>query len=439
LKKEFYSVPTVRNFAEANNLLRGLYEKYKTGVAQDFYTLDTMRQLMEVLGNPQNRCRVLHVAGTSGKSSTSYYLAALLRATGASVGLCTSPHILEVNERVQINLEPLAEEPFCKGLSEFWDIATGTGLRPSYFEMLVAFAYWEFDRRHLDYVVMEVGVGGLLDGTNVVDNENKVCIITDIGLDHTKLLGSTIPEIAAQKAGIIQPHTDVFMYEQGKDVMEVVQQRCALQQARLHTVQTSDAFAGYGLPLFQQRNLRLAQEVVAYVLQRDGRPPLAPRQLQSASQVLVPGRMETFHIGEKILIIDGAHNEQKMTALTSSITAAYPDQPVAVLLSVVHGQDERWRKSLGVLLPSVSSCIVTSFHQEADDRIKSSVAAEDIAAYVRSISDTSLQVEPDVEKAFTLLQQSKEPILLVTGSLYLLGDVLRLLGGAKPELPTPAS
>jgi dihydrofolate synthase/folylpolyglutamate synthase len=429
-------VTTIRNFAEANDLLRGLYEHYLTGVSSDFYQLSTMRELMDLLDNPQNRCKVLHVAGTSGKSSTSYYLASLLHTNGASVGLCTSPHIVEVNERVQVNMKPLPEAEFCEGLSEFWDIATSTGLRPSYFEMLVAFAYWEFVRRRLDYVVMEVGVGGLLDGTNVIDSEHKVCVITDIGLDHTKLLGDTIPKIAFQKAGIIQTHNQVFMYKQGEDVMQVVKQRCREKQASLHTTEPTEKFATYGLPLFQQRNLHLAQQAVAYVLRRDGRMPLDEQQLRSASQIIVPGRMEIFRIGGKTLIIDGAHNEQKMTALVSSIQAAYPDQPVAALVSAVHGQDERWRKSLGVLLPNVSSCIVTSFLQEHDDRIKSSAAAEDIGTYLGDNFTVPLKIESDVKQAFALLMESKEPVLLVTGSLYLLGDVLKLIADAKPELPT---
>src|SRR5581483_7745687 len=190
-------MPTIHNFVEANDLLRGLYQNYFSGVSADFYTLDTINAVMELVGNPQDKVKVLHVAGTSGKTSTAYYLASLLKANGASVGLCVSPHLIEVNERVQIDLKPLPERDFCDGLGQFWDLATSTGLKPSYFEMLVAFPYWEFARRGLDYVVMEVGVGGLLDGTNVVHSENKVCIITDIGLDHTKLLGDTIPEIAA--------------------------------------------------------------------------------------------------------------------------------------------------------------------------------------------------------------------------------------------------
>lgn len=429
-------MPTIHNFEEANDLLRGLYENYLTGVSADFYTLDTMTALMELVGNPQDTLQVLHVAGTSGKTSTSYYLASLLKTTGASVGLCISPHIIEVNERVQVNLKPMPEREFCDALGQFWDLATSTGLRPSYFEMLVAFAYWEFARRNLDYVVMEVGVGGLLDGTNVIHSENKICVITDIGLDHTKLLGDTIPKIAAQKAGIIQQGNQVFMYEQGSDVMDVVRGRCAEKEATLHTTTPTTDLSHLGLPLFQQRNLHLAQTAVSYALERDGRPPLADAQVKDAAHIVIIGRMETFRIKDKVLLIDGAHNEQKMTALVGSIQAAYPGRQIAALVSAVHGHDERWRRSLDVLLPNLTACIVTSFHQEHDDRIKTSVPADDIGGYLHNAyPDLPISIEPDVIKAFEMLMKTKEPVVLVTGSLYLLSDVLKQIAGHKPEVP----
>jgi dihydrofolate synthase/folylpolyglutamate synthase len=266
-----------------------------------------------------------------------------------------------------------------------------------------------------------------------------VCVITDIGLDHTRILGDTIPKITTQKAGIIQPHNDVFMYEQGNEVMEVVRAKCQKQRASLHTTQPTEGLSALGLPLFQQRNLHLAEQAVNFVLQRDSNRALQSSEIQTAAAIIIPGRMETFRIGDKTLIIDGAHNEQKMTALVGSIQAAYPGQGVAALVSAVHGQDERWQHALGVLLPTLQRCIVTSFHQEADDRIKTSVAAQDIGAYLQANHRLPLQVEPDVTKAFAILMTAKEPVLLVTGSLYLLADALRLIAGNKPEVPIRAA
>src|SRR5581483_4099223 len=246
----------------------------------------------------------------------------------------------------------------------------------------------------------------LLDGTNVVHSENKVCIITDIGLDHTKLLGDTIPEIAAQKAGIIQYGNQVFMYEQGSDVMAAIKRRCTEKHAALLTTKPATDLATLGLPLFQQRNLHLAQVVVSYILERDGRQPFDDAQIRTAARTVIPGRMETFHIGGKVLLVDGAHNEQKMTALVASVKSTYPGQQIGALVSAVGGHDERWRRSLDVLLPMLSSVIVTSFRQEHDDRIKTSVLADDIGGYVRNgHPDLPLRIEPDVKKAFKLLQE----------------------------------
>ena len=191
---------------------------------------------MDYLGNPQNQLKVIHVAGTSGKTSTSYYAAALLAATGKKVGLTVSPHIAEINERVQINLLPMPEAEFCKELSEFLALIETSQINPSWFEFLIAFDYWEFAKQAADYAVVEVGLGGLLDGTNVIDRADKVCIITDIGLDHVRVLGHSLPEIAAQKAGIIQPRNVVFSYSQAANITDIIKNQAEQMQAELHLI-----------------------------------------------------------------------------------------------------------------------------------------------------------------------------------------------------------
>jgi dihydrofolate synthase/folylpolyglutamate synthase len=169
----------IETFSEASKLLA----KFIPPDRPTSYTLDRMEQLMDYLGNPQNRLSVIHIAGTSGKTSTSYYIAALLHATGKTVGLSVSPHIDTIAERAQIDLRPLEESDYCEQLGIFLELIEKSGIQPSYFEVLVAFMYWLFDRRGVDYAVVEVGLGGLLDGTNVVDRSDKVCVITDIGFD----------------------------------------------------------------------------------------------------------------------------------------------------------------------------------------------------------------------------------------------------------------
>jgi dihydrofolate synthase/folylpolyglutamate synthase len=413
----------IHSFAEANAALKRFYNQ----PGSNTYTLDRMRALMVYLGNPQDKLRIVHVAGTSGKTSTVYYVSALLEASGATVGLTVSPHVNEVNERVQVNHAPLPESVFCSALEEFLAIVHQSGITPSYFECLVAFAFWQFVRIGVDYAVIEVGLGGLLDGTNVISREDKVCVITDIGFDHTHILGNTLNEIATQKAGIINEHNHVFMYQQSVDVMQAVNVACQNAAAELHAIGPGQTDPPTSLPLFQQRNFALAEQAARYVLRRDGIPTLKAAQIQSAASTFVPGRMEVHHVGGKVVIFDGAHNAQKMAALVASVQAAYPDRDVAALVSFVQGVSERWQPTLDTLAAVCHHFVVSSF-AGAQDSIKASVPVTEVTAYLRTNKLVTLNVEPELEKACQALLSQPEPLLLVTGSLYLLSSARQLMG-----------
>ena len=155
-------------------------------------TLERVKPLASLAGHPENQLKVIHIAGTSGKTSTAYYMAALLRAAGKNVGLTVSPHIDSITERVQINGRPLPDEQFCSELEQFLKIVKTAPQAPSFFELLYVFSLWVFARAKVDYAVVETGMGGLFDATNIVTRPDKICIITDIGLDHTHILGDTV-------------------------------------------------------------------------------------------------------------------------------------------------------------------------------------------------------------------------------------------------------
>lgn len=413
----------IRSLAEATEALKAFYNQ----PGSNTYTLDRMRELMAYLDNPQDKLRVVHVAGTSGKTSTVYYVSALLEVSGATVGLTVSPHVNEVNERLQINNAPLPEQEFCQALDEFLGIVSKSGVTPSYFECLVAFAYWQFARMGVDYAVIEVGLGGLLDGTNVISREDKVCVITDIGFDHTHILGNTLQEIATQKAGIIHEQNHVFMYHQSPDVMQAVHEACRKHHAELHAIAPGQTSAPASLPLFQQRNFGLAEQAVRYVLLRDGGAALTQAQLQSAAATFVPGRMEVHHVGGKIVIFDGAHNAQKMAALVASVQHAYPDHDIAALISFVQGASERWQPTVDTLAAVCHHFVVTSFGG-AQDTIKTSVPVTDVASYLRENMAVTVNVELELADACSALLSQPEPILLVTGSLYLLSSARQYMG-----------
>ena len=381
---------------------------------------------MGSLGNPQDKLKVVHVAGTSGKTSTSYFVASLLQKAGLHVGLTVSPHVDSLNERVQIDLTPLLEVEFCKALSEFLDIIAKGSIKPSYFEFMIAFAYWEFERRHVDYAVVEVGLGGLLDATNVVTRKDKICVITDIGLDHTEILGDTLGKIATQKAGIIQEGNHVFAYIQGAEVDTVLEHVARDKHAELHEISAPKDGADFGLPLFQRRNFYLATQAAIYALRVDKQPVLTKSQLRSAALVHIPARMEIVKREGRTIIIDGAHNAQKLQTLFESIHDSFPDQEIAVLAGFVEGDSQRLRGSLQVLAANTKHVLVTSFYSEKDYP-KHSVKPEIVVEYLKSVGDSDCEVETDPRVALTRLFTRPEPLLLITGSFYLLNHIRPIL------------
>lgn len=412
----------IRSFDDAHQTLQKTYGSGKTMR----YTLDRMRKLLEFLGNPQNDLRVVHVAGTSGKTSTAYYAAALLHSAGYKVGLTVSPHVDEVNERVQMDLVPLPEAEFCSALENFLDLVDQSGVKPSYFELMIALAFYEFRRRAVDYAVVEVGLGGLLDATNTISREDKVCIITDIGLDHVGVLGHDLATIAAQKAGIIQPHNHVFMYQQAPEIMQAVVGAADKFQANLHVIESEIFPEATALPIFQQHNFGLSLGAVSYMLERDGHTPLTAAQRQQAANTYIPARMEVTPLDNGLLIIDGAHNAQKLTMLISSIQAKFPNQPILALVAFLADRGARWQDALESLLPTIDECVFTSFTVEQGVP-KAAVQPEELAAYCRAHCFSNWRVEADPTRAYQLLVASPQPVKLVSGSFYLLNDIRPLV------------
>ncbi|MEO8785251.1 MAG: Mur ligase family protein, partial [Candidatus Saccharimonadales bacterium] len=338
----------VKSLADVNKLLLTVFPP--PYALKEAYNLDRMTILMRALDNPQNQLKVIHVAGTSGKTSTSYYAAAYLRAAGQKVGLTVSPHIEAINERVQINLQPLAETVFCRYFEEFINLKGVIESRPTYFEFMIAFAYWVFARKEkVDYAVVEVGLGGLGDSTNIIDRADKVCVLTDIGMDHMHILGDTIQKIAAQKAGIIKDHNQAFTINQDESVLAVFRRAVRRRQATLSVVE--DLPNGTDLAPFAWRDWQLAAATGQYVVQRDGLPSLTATQLSAASHTIVPARMEIFKIGDKTVILDGSHNQQKLAALAAGLKQRFGGQDIALLIGFVNSRADRVDDAVKEILP----------------------------------------------------------------------------------------
>ncbi|MDL2341792.1 MAG: Mur ligase family protein [Patescibacteria group bacterium] len=403
-------MPVIKTFSEVQAVLEPYIQELPT--VHQAYSLSRMLELLLALGNPQDKLRIVHVAGTSGKTSTCYYLAAMLGQAGQKVGLTVSPHIMEVNERLQINLEPLAEPAYCAALTEFIAIVETLAVRPTYFELLIAMAYWYFAKEGVDYAVVEVGLGGLLDSTNVCSRPDKVCIITDIGLDHQAVLGDTLAAISSQKAGIIQAGNAVFCYRQAPVVLAAIEARAISKNARLTLYDfLPNPQDNLKLPSFQQRNWQLAAKVYDYIRIRDGLAELSAGAWTGTKQIYIPGRMEVVQYEGKTLILDGAHNPQKMQAFLTSVSQMYASESIAALAAFKATKDATG--CLQSLTAIANRVILTQL-----------AAGNEIPA---TLPTGNVENVTDIPAALKQLIAGDETLLLVTGSFMLVQSIKQLI------------
>lgn len=388
-------------------------------------TLTRVIPLMKLAGNPQERLKVVHIAGTSGKTSTSYYIAALLHAAGKSTGLTVSPHVDSITERVQVDGRPLPDEEFCRELEEFLRIVERAEQAPSYFELLYTFALWVFERRGVDYAVIETGMGGLFDATNVAERPDKVCVITDIGYDHTHILGKTLPEIAGQKIGIAHPGNVVLMYTQAEEIMGVIhgwveQHQASLRPTTEDTERSACPIDLGSLPLYQQRNWLLAHYAYEYLRNRDDLPNLTNQVLENTKETKVPGRMDIAHVDHKTIVMDGAHNEQKMTTFAASFRQRFPGVRPAVMIALKQGKD--YQSVLPLLAPLAARIILTTFNTSQDLPARS-IPPEELVKELHGYPDLPVELLPDQHEAFRKLLAAPEQVCVITGSFYLLSQL----------------
>lgn len=413
---------------ESINHAEKILKKYVPNVSKfigDGMSLDRMNELLDVIGNPQNNLKVIHIAGTSGKTSTCHYVASILQGSGKKIGLTVSPHIDLITERLQINGSELPERIFCQDLSEFLEIIKGKQVDPSYFELLIAFVFWSANKHNIEYLVLETGMGGLLDATNVVDRRDKVCGITDIGFDHMHVLGTTLPEISRQKAGIIQEENAVFMFEQSDEVMIEVLRRVKDKNASLYTFSEPDLRSNSSLKLeklaeFQKRNWLLAEQICNYVAKRDNLTLVLP----DTSSVIVPGRIEIKKLkDDSTLIYDGAHNQQKMEVFVRSFKALFPGRKADILIALKEGKE--YKDVLEEISSICNRMIITNFNTTQDLPAVSQDPLE-VKECATTLGIDSIIID-DCNLAFEELLSRSSGIKLVTGSFYLIGQIRKNL------------
>ncbi len=407
--------------------------------------LARMNALVTELGNPQEKYKTVHIAGTSGKGSTATIVSHLLKSQGFKVGLQLSPHVLDIRERIQINNSLLDKHKFLKYLNEIVPavekMSKGDFGQVTYFEILVSLAYYSFWKEGVAYAVIETGMGGLYDGTNIIKNPQKLAVITRIGHDHMSVLGKTLPQIAKQKAGIIHKGNIVITIEQSNDVLNVIESESDVKQAELAVIKSKDysveSISKTGTKFYdgirkqklhlgligshQVENAMLALEAVSRIAQRDNWNMQSNKTTKVLQELKFPARMDVVTYKQKTLVIDGAHNSQKMRAFLKSLSALYPREKFVFLVAFKHGKDIKQMMSL--LQKYAKEIVVTDFFVGNQDMPNISESADRVASYATVIP---VQAISGADKAleYALKQDDK---VIVTGSLYFASEIYSLL------------
>jgi dihydrofolate synthase/folylpolyglutamate synthase len=409
--------------------------------------LETTAGLLAELGNPQDQLKIIHIAGTNGKGSVGATLLSILSTAGYRTGLYASPHLSSVRERFRIGDTFITETDFARLVTRLADFLADRPT-PTYFECTTILALLWFQEQQTDVVLLETGMGGRLDATNVVTP--ILAVITDISRDHEQYLGTTLTAIAAEKAGIIKPRIPVIFSGRAAEAVAVIEQRCRELDSPLFlhgrdfagTARTDGAFdyqplAGAvrtGLPLalggvHQVINTSLA---LAALEQLNDRFPVPSEALtRGLQQVRWPGRMELMCVTrqEKTLrfLLDGAHNEAGVRSLCQSLIQGYPRRRLVLIWGNM--ADKSMEAALLELLSLASEVIFT--RAESQRSADPAVLHAQLPPAERSKAHWAATVEQALSKA--IHSAGPEDLILVAGSLYLVGRIRQLLVGGLAE------
>lgn len=418
-------------------------------------SLTRIASVVELLGDPQRTYPVIHVTGTNGKTTTSRVIESLLRQFGLRTGLFTSPHLLDARERICFDGQPISPARFARTwqdikpyveLVDSRSLADG-GIALSFFEVMTAMAFASFADAPVDVAIVEVGMGGAWDATNVA--EGSVCVITPIGMDHTEYLGETIEEIATEKSGIIKAGSQVILAEQGLAAAEILLARCALDGATFaregieFSVESRDVAIGgqmltiQGLhgryedlfvPLFgdhQAQNASVGLAAVEAFLATDVQLDVEAVR-EGFLMVSSPGRLEIVRRSPTV-IVDAAHNPHGAVALAAAVAESFDFESLVGVIGILGEKDAQ-----GVLIalePVLDHVVVTT------PTSVRALPAEDLAVIACDIfGEERVWIEPKLadalDRAVTLAEEVNDyggAGVLVTGSVVLAGEAKRLM------------
>lgn len=413
---------------------------------EEAFKLDRMRALLEKLGNPQDEIKTVHVAGTVGKGSTVAMISAMLQECGYAVGEFTSPHLVELRERIRIAGEVVSRNDFTAMMQTIAEAAEALELEPTYFEVLTAVAFKYFADQAVDVALIEVGLGGRLDSTNVITPE--VSVITRVAMDHERILGSTIEEIALEKAGIMKPDVTTLIFDQGPELEEVFRGAAEKVGANLRIVNKDIEFSNrfcstselgphtrvclytdhsrlehLPVPLsgtHQATNCGLALAVVD-ILKNSGFECPEDRVTIGLEKTRLEGRMQLVWDQPRILV-DGAHNPEALGALMKCVGAHVPYDSMVCVFGCCQDKD------IGAMLDMMNFGADKVIFTKAASNPRAADPADLQKAFMERSGKMS-QVAGSLPEALELACRAvgREDLLCVTGSFYLVGETMKHL------------
>ena len=405
--------------------------------------LESIRSLCRRLGNPQNRLKFVHIAGTNGKGSVLSYISPVLQAAGYKVGRYISPAVLDYRERFQVDGRMITQSGLCKYLEAVrkaaQEMVEAGETHPTLFEVETAAAFLYFLDKGCDIVVLETGLGGSLDATNVIDT-TVAAVFTSISMDHMEILGESLEQIALAKAGIIKNKCYVISAKQQPEVMKVLRQAAAFRRAKFFTADAAkakhvksgvtkqhfsyDKYKNLEISMlgqFQIENAVVAVETIT-MLGRCGFPVPEEKLREGMMQAKWPGRFQV--IGKKpFFIADGAHNEDAARKLVESIRFYYPDRKIIFIMGML--RDKEYDKVIRITF-ALAKHIITVTPPIRERALSAYELAQAAGEYHDSVTVAD-SVQEAVEIAYLLAGEDKDTVIIAFGSLSYLGELMNIV------------
>jgi dihydrofolate synthase / folylpolyglutamate synthase len=388
------------------------------------FGLENTLKLAALAGNPHDKLRFIHVAGTNGKGSTCAMLESIYRAAGLRVGLFTSPHLVSFRERIQVNRRPVSENEVVRLVAQMRSLLSGFPAEhhPTFFEVVTVMALRYFAEQECDLVIWETGLGGRLDATNIVTP--LAGIITNVQFDHQQWLGDTLEKIAAEKSGIIKPNVPVFTAADEPEALSVIvktakEKKAPLMRVTAHHASRIPRLAS--LPLSGRHQRLNAALALAAVKALQGKLPAGEAAIRTGlDSVHWPGRLQliTRPSGRKVLL-DGAHNAAGARSLAAALNEFFPSRRLTLVLGILGDKD--WQAICKILAPLAARIFTVPVGSER-------TALPAALAEVCRTANPKIQATSCASLKEAFSESARDDFILVAGSLYLVGEATELLG-----------